>query len=220
MNLQLPFRDRAEAGRILAELLRPAYAGRSDALVLALPRGGVPVGFAVAQTLGLPLDVFLVRKIGVPGFAELAMGAIASGGVRVLNEDVLALIPDQGEALDEVTAVEMEELARRESRYRSHRPPLVLLEKIAILVDDGLATGATMRAAVAAVRELRAQRIVVAIPVGPRKTCEQLRKDADEVICAYEADDFEAVGQYYVDFSQTSDEEVCRLLGTGLAERG
>lgn len=200
---------------MLAELLRPAYAGRPDALVLALPRGGVPVGFGVAQMLGLPLDVFLVRKIGVPGFAELAMGAIASGGVRVLNEDVLALIPHQMEAVDDVTAVEMEELARREARYRAGRPPLALLDKVAILVDDGLATGATMRAAVAAVHELRAQKIVVAIPVGPRKTCAQLRKGADEVICAHEADDFEAVGQYYVDFSQTPDEEVCRLLGAG-----
>jgi predicted phosphoribosyltransferase len=207
-----PFRDRTDAGQELAQALARNCAGRHDLVVLALPRGGAPVGFAVAKTLGAPLDIFLVRKIGVPGFEELAMGAIASGGIRVLNEDVLDTVPNAAEALDRVTAAETEELARREAQYRRDRRPLDLQGRTVILVDDGLATGATMRAAIAAIRCLATRKIIVAIPVGPRSSCEKLRADADEVVCLVEPDNFESVGQFYADFRQTTDEEVCALL--------
>jgi len=209
--MERAFANRTEAGRLLAEKL-VNYAGRADVIVLGLPRGGVPVAFEVAQRLGAPLDVFIVRKLGVPGFEELAAGAIASGGMRVLNEDVMRSIPHADEAIDAVTIRETAELERREQIYREGRPPPELRDRIVILVDDGLATGATMRAAVKALRERGAAKIVVAVPVGPPDTCHELEERADETICLSTPEFFQAVGQYYEDFSQTSDEDVRELL--------
>ncbi len=206
--MERAFANRTEAGRLLAEKL-VNYAGRADVIVLGLPRGGVPVAFEVAQRLGAPLDVFIARKLGVPGFEELAAGAIASGGVRVLNEDVMRSIPHADEAIDAVTIRETAELERREQIYREGRPPLV---------DDGLATGATMRAAVKALRERGAAKIVVAVPVGPLDTCHALEERADETICLSTPEFFQAVGQYYEDFSQTSDEDVRELLSQAAQE--
>lgn len=215
---ELRFRNRADAGRLLADALY-AYAGRHDAIVLALPRGGVPVAAEVARELRLPLDVFLVRKIGVPGFEELAMGAIAAGGVRILNEEVIRSIPYAASSIEEVTQTESRELARRECQYRKGRPPLALAGRCVLLVDDGLATGATMRVAVAAVRKLGAGRVVVAVPVGPHSTCELLETEADEVVCPLKPYLFESVGQFYEDFGQTTDQEVCELLRQGAADK-
>src|SRR5438045_7336852 len=201
------FEDRADAGRQIAEKLL-SYAGRADAIVLALLRGGVPVAFEVAQRLGVPLDVFVVRKLGVPGHEELAMGAIASGGVRVLNEDVLYVLPDAQSIVEMVTAIEREELKRRERDYRSDRPAPEVRGRTVILVDDGLATGATMRAAAAALRQQGAAKIIVAVPVGAPSTCYEIRSVADEVVCLQTPGSFMGVGQYYEDFSQSTDEEV------------
>jgi len=211
MNDYEPFADRRDAGRVLASRLQK-YAGRDDVIVLALPRGGVPVGYEVAAALGASLDVFLVRKLGTPGHRELAMGAIASGGVRVLNEDVVHWygIPDA--AIESVTREEADELARRERAYRDDRPAPVLTNRIAILVDDGLATGSTMRAAAQAVRVQHPAAVVVAVPVGARQTCAELSAVADEVICARMPEPFSAVGQWYLDFNQTDDAEVRDLL--------
>jgi putative phosphoribosyl transferase len=209
--MERTFPNRTEAGRQLAEKLIK-YAGRADVIVLGLPRGGVPVAFEVAQRLGVPLDVFLVRKLGVPGFEELAVGAIASGGVRVLNEDVMRAIPNADEVIESVTARETAELERREQSYRDGRPAPELRDRVVILVDDGLATGATMRAAVKALRQRCVAKIVVAVPVGPPDTCREFEDEADETICASAPEFFQAVGQYYEDFSQTSDEEVRELL--------
>jgi putative phosphoribosyl transferase len=205
------FSNRTEAGRLLAEKLLK-YAGRADVIVLGVPRGGVPVAFEVAQRLGAPFDVFIVRKLGVPGFEELAVGAIASGGVRVLNEDVMRAIPNVNEVIELVTAKETAELERREQSYRDGRSAPELRDRVVILVDDGLATGATMRAAVKALRQCGAARIVVAVPVGPPDTCREIEEEADETVCATTPEFFQAVGQYYEDFSQTSDEEVRELL--------
>ena len=205
------FPNRAEAGRLLAEKL-VKYAGRDDVIVLGLPRGGVPVAFEVAQRLGAPFDVFIVRKLGVPGFEELAAGAIASGGVRVLNEDVTRAIPHADEMIEAVTVRETAELERREQIYREGRPSPELRDRVVILVDDGLATGATMRAAVKALRQQGAAKIVVAVPVGPPDTCREIEQEADETICLSTPPFFQAVGQYYEDFSQTSDEDVRELL--------
>jgi putative phosphoribosyl transferase len=209
--MERTFPNRSEAGRLLAEKLLK-YAGRSDVIVLGLPRGGVPVAFEVAQRLGVPLDVFIVRKLGVPGFEELAVGAIASGGVRVLNKDVMCAIPNADEVIETITVKETVELQRREQSYRDGRPAPELRDRIVILVDDGLATGATMRAAVKALRERGAAKIVVAVPVGPPDTCREFEEEADEVICAAIPEFFQAVGQYYDDFSQTTDDEVRDLL--------
>jgi putative phosphoribosyl transferase len=209
--MEQAFPNRAEAGRFLAEKLT-RYAGRDDVIVLGLPRGGVPVAYEVAKRLGAPLDVFIVRKLGVPGFEELAVGAIASGGVRVLNEDVARALPNPHEIIEAVTATEAAELERREQLYRDGRPAPELRDRIAILIDDGLATGATMRAAVKALRQRGAAKIVVAVPVGPPDTCREFEADADEVVCGIAPEFFQAVGQYYEDFSQTSDEEVRELL--------
>jgi predicted phosphoribosyltransferase len=205
------FRDRSEAGRLLAGQLM-AYANRPDVLVLALPRGGVPVAYEVARALGAPLDLFLVRKLGVPGYEELAMGAVATGGERVLNDDVVAglRIPDY--VIEAVAASEQQELARRERLYRGERPPPDIRGRTVILVDDGLATGATMLAAIKALRQQRPARIVVAVPTGSPETCEQLKKEADDVICATTPEPFHAVGLWYEEFSQTTDEEVRDLL--------
>ena len=205
------FQDRSDAGRQLAEELL-SYAERDDVIVLGLPRGGVPVAFEVAQRLGLPLDVFVVRKLGVPGHEELAMGAIAPGGVRVLNEDVLQVIPDAQAIVEMVAAIEGEELERRERNYRGDRPPPDLKDRTVILIDDGLATGASMRAAVAALRQQGAAKIIVAVPVGAPSTCQDLKNGADEVICLKTPVAFIGVGQYYADFSQTTDEQVRELL--------
>jgi predicted phosphoribosyltransferase len=205
------FRDRTEAGRRLSEKLA-AYVGRSDVIVLGLPRGGVPVAFEVARELRAPLDVFIVRKLGVPGYEELAMGAIASGGVRVLNEDVVRQIPNATAIIEAVTAQETAELQRREREYRDGCRAPELRGRIVILVDDGLATGATMRAAVAALRQCGVAQIVVAVPVGSPETCAEFAEEVDETICAITPEFFRAVGQYYDDFSQTTDDEVRELL--------
>jgi putative phosphoribosyl transferase len=205
------FHDRHDAGRQLAAHLDP-YAGRSDVIVLALPRGGVPVGYEVARALGAPLDVFLVRKLGVPGHEELAMGAIASGGVRVLNEDVVSDLRISDRWVDVVAARELAELRRREEAYRDGRPAPDVRGRVAILVDDGLATGASMRAAVSALKRLGPAKVVVAVPVGAAQTCRELEPLADEVVCAETPDPFYAVGTWYQDFDQTTDDEVRELL--------
>ena len=209
--MERAFQNRIEAGRLLAEKLEK-YADRDDVIVLGLPRGGVPVASEVAKRLRAPLDVFIVRKLGVPGFEELAAGAIASGGVRVLNEDVMRAIPHADEAIEIVTARETEEMQRREQTYREGRSAPELRDRIAILVDDGLATGATMRAAVKALRQRGAAKIVVAVPVGPPDTCHEIEEQTDETICLSTPEFFQAVGQYYEDFSQTTDEDVRELL--------
>lgn len=205
------FHDRADAGRLLGERLQ-AYARRPDVLVLALPRGGVPVAFEVACLLEAPLDVFVVRKLGVPGQEELAMGAIASGGVRVLNEEVVGALGFTEREIADIETLEREELERREREYRGDRPPLDVRGRVAIVVDDGLATGATMRAAVAALRHASPARIVVAVPVADPSACAALQDHADEVICAITPEPLMSVGLWYEDFSQTSDEEVRALL--------
>jgi putative phosphoribosyl transferase len=203
--------NRREAGAALAAKL-VQYAGRTDVVVLALPRGGVPVAYEVAQALGAPLDVFLVRKLGTPGHRELAMGAIASGGVRVLNEDVVRWYSISAAAIDAVARTEQAELDRREREYRKDRPPHNLRDHIVILVDDGLATGSTMRAAVEAVRRHQPARVIVAVPVAAGDTCREFQALADEIVCAKTPAGFSAVGQWYVDFSQTTDDEVRTLL--------
>ena len=208
---RIGFADRRAAGAVLAYRLKQ-FAGRGDVVVLALPRGGVPVGYEVARVLSAPVDVFVVRKLGLPGHPELAMGAIASGDVRVLNEDVLDSYPVSRAAIDAVTRTERLELERRERAYRDGRPLVPVQGRIAILVDDGLATGSTMWAAVVAVRRLQPARVVVAVPVGARETCEALRKVADDVVCVLTPEPFQAVGLWYVDFSQTTDDEVRQLL--------
>ncbi len=205
------FRDRRDAGQRLAELLSK-YAHRSDVVVLALPRGGVPVAFEVARQLNAPLDIFLVRKLGVPGQEELAMGAIASGGTRVLNEDVVRYLQIPDEVIDVVAAEEQRELERQERAYREGRPALRVERQNVILIDDGLATGSTMRAAAAALRKQNPARIVVAVPVAPAETCADFRAEVDEVVCAATPEPFRGVGLWYEDFSQTSDAEVRALL--------
>ena len=210
------FRDRAEAGRLLAEQLR-GYSGRSDVVVLALPRGGVPVAYEVAQALGVPLGVFVVRKIGVPGHEELAMGAIASGGVLVLDDRLVRALGVGREELDRVIASEVNELERREAAYGNGHQALDLEGKTVILVDDGLATGSTMRAAALAVRQQNPARIIVAVPVASEETCDEFRDVVDEIVCELTPTPFRAVGLWYEDFSQTSDEEVRELLGKAAA---
>ena len=205
------FRDRRDAGRLLAEKLA-AYANRPDALVLALPRGGVPVAYEVARALGAPLDVFVVRKLGVPGYEEWAMGAVATGGVRVLNDQLVERLGIPEQMIDAVAARELQELARRERRYRGGRPPPDVRGRTVILVDDGLATGATMHAAIEALRQQKPTRIVVAVPTASPETCEEMKTKADDVICAITPEPFQAVGRWYQDFSQTTDEEVEALL--------
>jgi predicted phosphoribosyltransferase len=205
------FRNRTDAGRELARKLTE-YAGRTDVLVFALPRGGAPVGFEVALALHAPLDVFIVRKLGVPGHEELAMGALASGGVRVLNGEVVERLEIPERVIDMVTAEEAHELQRREQLYRGDRPPIDVRGKVVILVDDGLATGSTMRAAVAALRRQGPAKIVVAVPVGAEETCDDFRREADDAICARTPEPFHAVGLWYDDFSQTTDDEVRELL--------
>jgi predicted phosphoribosyltransferase len=222
MKLQWPssqparFSDRRDAGVVLASQLQQ-FAGR-DVVVLALPRGGVPVAYEVARALTAPLDVFVVRKLGLPGHPELAMGALASGGVRVMNDDVLAWYHPSAAVIETVMHQEGLELARRERAYRAGQPLTPIKGRIVILVDDGLATGSTMRAAVMAVRRLHPARVVVAAPVGARETCDALRETADEVVCPLTPKPFSAVGLWYANFAQTSDEEVRQLLRAHHAE--
>lgn len=207
-----PFRDRAEAGRALAGRLVGGFAGDPGVIVLALPRGGVPVAAEVARALGAPLDVLLVRKLGVPGREELAMGAIASGGVRVVNREVVGALRIAPEDFERVAREEAEELARREAAYRNDLPWPDLRGRAVILIDDGLATGSTMRAAVGAARSQGPRRVVVAVPTAAPSTCEELRTIADDCVCILTPEPFQAVGLWYEDFSQTTDAEVRALL--------
>jgi predicted phosphoribosyltransferase len=206
-----PFANRRAAGLELVHLLQQ-YRGRGDVIVLGLPRGGVPVAHEVAAGLGAPLDIFLVRKLGVPGHRELAMGAIASGGVRVVNADVVNWYGIDATAIDDVARQEQAELERREAAYRDGRPGVDLTGKIVLLVDDGLATGSTMKAAVQAVRARGPARVIVAVPVGAPDTCREFEDIADEIVCARTPQHFAAVGLWYRDFSQTTDDEVRALL--------
>lgn len=206
------FKDRAEGGRFLAQKL-VQYANDPNVVVLALPRGGVPVAYEVAQKLRAPLDVFVVRKLGIPGFEECAMGAIASGGIRVLNDKVISYLRMPVEVVDEVTAEELTELERRELLYRGARAPVDVTGRTVIIVDDGLATGSTMRAAVMALRKKNPRKIVVAVPVGAREICDSFKNEVDTVaVCAITPEPFNAVGLWYRNFSQTTDAEVQQLL--------
>ena len=209
--MMLRFKNRVQAGQYLADQLQQ-YANAPDAIVLGLPRGGVVVASEVAGKLGLPLDVFLVRKLGVPGYEELAMGAIASGGIRVMNEEVLQQINISESAIAAVTAREEQELKRREVAYRGQRPLLDAKDLTVILVDDGLATGATMRAAVKALRLQKPKRIIIAVPTAAPETCNQFRAEVEDIVCGMTPTPFHAVGAWYEDFSQTTDEEVQQLL--------
>lgn len=211
------FADRHDAGQFLAEKLSK-YANDPDVIVLALPRGGVPVAYEIARALNVPMDVFLVRKLGVPIYEELAMGAIASGGVRVLNPDVVRKLGITEDMIESVAQDEERELNRREAHYRGDRPALNLEHKTVILVDDGLATGASMRAAVEALKQLHPRKIVVSVPVGAAETCAQFEREVNEMVCGLAPEDFVAVGRWYADFRQTTDEEVIDLLNN-LAHR-
>ncbi|HXE53206.1 MAG TPA: phosphoribosyltransferase family protein [Tepidisphaeraceae bacterium] len=206
-----PFRDRFEAGRVLAAEL-PQYASRTDVLVFALPRGGMPVAFEVARALRAALDVFVVRKLGAPAHEELAMGAIASGGIRVINPSVVHLLGITQDEIDEVARAEESELSRREREYRGDRPPARVSDRTVILIDDGLATGATMRAAAAALRPQHPAELVVAVPVAAAETCDEFRADVDRIVCAMTPEPFRAVGLWYENFEQTTDDEVRNLL--------
>jgi putative phosphoribosyl transferase len=212
------FQDRRDAGRVLAGALE-GLRDRPDAIVLALPRGGVPVGYEVARALHLPLDIFIVRKLGVPGHEELAMGAIASGGTVVANQSVIDELAISRELIEAVARREQLEIERREREYRGNRPPLRIEERIAIVVDDGLATGASMRAAARALRP-RARHLIVAVPVAAEETCNEFRDEVDQVICATTPQPFYAVGMWYRNFEQTSDEEVRKLLAQARSDAG
>ncbi|CAM3067662.1 phosphoribosyltransferase [Legionella steigerwaltii] len=203
--------DRNQAGSVLADLLKN-YAKRTDVIILALPRGGVPVAYQVATKLSLPLDIFIVRKLGVPGHEELAMGAIASGGIAVFNEEVVQMLHIQQDAIDKIQKSEQEELSRRELVYRGKRPFPELSGKTVILVDDGIATGYTMRAAIAALKQKKPAKIIVAVPVAARSTCDEIAPLVDELICPMRPNNFYAVGLWYNDFAQTTDDEVMELL--------
>jgi len=215
--MDMLFEDRTDAGRRLAQALG-AYAGRSDLIVLALPRGGVPVAYEVARALKAPLDLLIVRKLGTPGNPELAMGAIASGGASVLNRDVVSMYRISGETIEQAAATERRELERRERLYRGDRPYPKLENRCIIVVDDGIATGATMRAGLAALRQQNPACIVVAVPLAPLDTVERLRAEVDEVICLTTPEPFFAVGQGYRDFSQTTDDEVREILAQSWGE--
>jgi putative phosphoribosyl transferase len=212
------YRNRSDAGQYLATKLLQ-YKGREDVLVLALPRGGVPVAFEVARVLQVPMDIFLVRKLGVPGHEELAMGAIATGGVRVLNEDTVNYLGIPPDVIDSVAEMELKELKRREIAYRGNRPEPHVKGKTVILIDDGLATGSTIRAAAQALRGQDPAWIIVAVPVSAPQTCDEYRMGVDEIVCAVTPKRFLGVGRWYVDFSQTTDEEVRDLLELARGEK-
>ena len=207
----IPFKDRREAGRKLAQKLT-VYAGQPDLLTLALPRGGVPVAYEVARALNAPLDIFLVRKLGLPGQEELAIGAIATGGVRVLNRDIIRMLSIPDEVINFVARRELQELQRRERLYRGDRPPPEVRDRTIILIDDGLATGASMRAAVVSLRAQHPARILVAVPIAAESVCGAFRTEVDEIICAVTPEPFYGVGRWYEDFSQITDREVRILL--------
>ncbi|MDQ1469291.1 MAG: putative phosphoribosyl transferase [Bryobacterales bacterium] len=215
----LPFRDRYEAGKLLAASLG-AYRNRTDVLALALPRGGVPVAFEVALSLRAPLDVFVVRKLGVPGYEELAFGAIASGGVRVLNPLLVRELGMTEEMIDMIAAREQKELERRERAYRDSRPAPEVRGKVVILIDDGLATGATMLAGAKALRQKEPREIIVAVPVAAPQTCDEFRPEVDHIVCAVTREPFYAVSRWYEDFSETTDDEVRDLLERAAARPG
>ncbi len=206
-----PFQDRRDAGRKLAQKLS-AYSGRPDVTILALPRGGVPVAYEVARALNAPLDIFIVRKLGLPGREELAIGAIASGGVRVLNQDIIRMLSIPDEVINLVVKRESQELQRREELYRHGHAAPETRDRTVILIDDGLATGASMRAAVAGLRAQHPARIVVAVPAAATETCDAFQTEVDEIVCAVTPEPFYGVGHWYEDFSQTTDEEVQNLL--------
>lgn len=210
------FKNRAQAGKLLAAKLG-RYSGRGDTVVLALPRGGVPVAFEIAQALRAPLDVFMVRKLGLPGQEELAMGAIATGGVRVLNRDVVGYLAIPQAIIDSVAIQEQRELDRRERHYRGNRPALDVRGRTVILVDDGLATGATMFAAIAALKKVEPNQIIVAVPVAPPSTVDLMEKEVTELVTVMEPEPFDGVGRWYEDFSQTTDQEVSTLLDRSIA---
>jgi len=209
--METQFRNRHDAGKFLAGKLKH-LANDPDVIVLGLPRGGMPVAYEIARKLNAPLDIFIVRKLGVPIYEELAMGAIASGGVRVLNEEVVRKLGITPRMIDAVASEQECELERREHEYRGDREPLDVTGRTVILADDGLATGASMRAAVQALRKRNPARIIVAVPVGAAETCEQFEKEVDEVVCGRRPEHFGAVGEWYQDFTQTTDEEVSELL--------
>jgi putative phosphoribosyl transferase len=211
------FQNRSQAGRVLAEQVKAAIPD-DDSLVLALPRGGVPVGFEVARALPADLDIFLVRKLGMPGEEELALGAIASGGVRVLNRELISYLRVSQATVEQITAREKEVLEARERIYREERAPIALAGRTVVLVDDGLATGASMLAAARAVRPSGGKQVIIAVPVAARSTCDELRAEADQVICAATPHPFGAVGIWYEDFAQVTDEEVRTLLERAAAE--
>jgi putative phosphoribosyl transferase len=208
----LPYKNRSQAGRELAEALQP-YANRPDVLILALPRGGVPVAYEVAKALNIPLDLMLVRKLGLPGHEELAVGAIATGGIRVLNTEVIEGMAISEAQIERIAAAELQELRRREKTYRGERPNAEVQGHGVIVIDDGLATGATMQAAIAAIRQQRPAEILVAVPVAPKDTVALLRNQADAVICPATPEPFLGVGRWYEDFTQITDAEVRDLLG-------
>jgi putative phosphoribosyl transferase len=214
------FEDRTQAGRLLAQRLQE-YAGRADVIVLGAPRGGVPVAFEVATALHVPLDVFVLRKLGVPGREELAFGAIASGGVRVLDYEIIDALEIPNSVVERVTQMEKQELVRREQTYRAGRKPLDVAGRTVILVDDGIATGASVAAGIGALRQMKPGRLVVAVPVAPESTARRLRKIADEIVCLETPGMFYGVGQFYADFSQVSDDEVRNLIDrAGAASTG
>ena len=207
----VPFRNRRDAGRVLAQKLS-AFANRSDVLILALPRGGVPVAYEVALALNIPLDIMIVRKLGLPGREELAIGAIASGGIRVVNDDIIRVLSIPKEIVNVVVQRELQELERREHMYRGDRPAPDLRDRTVILIDDGLATGASMRAAVAALRSQHPARIVIAVPTAAPEACKALEFDVNEIVCAITPEPFLGVGRWYEDFSQVTDEQVQKFL--------
>lgn len=215
--LKLPFKDRSQAGSLLGRTLANEYQNRTDVIVLALPRGGVPVGFEIARIINAPLDIMLVRKLGTPGHEELAMGAIASGGVCVMNANIIEALGISQEAIEDVIKAERQELERRERTYRIDRPPPVIEKRHVILTDDGLATGASMLAAVSALRQRKPLFITAAVPVAPADTVHRLKQEADEVICLAMPEPFPAVGYWYQEFPQTSDDEVRDLLARAWA---
>lgn len=212
------FANRTEAGQKLALRLKQ-YANRDDVIVLGAPRGGIPIAFEVARDLRAPLDVFMLRKLGVPGHEEFAFGAISSGGVRILDRDTVERLGITNAVIERVTASEEQELERRERAYRGGRPPLNVVGRTAILVDDGIATGASMRAAIHALRQMNPARIVIAVPVAPAATCKRLQSAVDELVCLEMPEPFFGVGQFYDDFSQVSDEEVRDLLDNAARQR-